>query len=371
MMRDNAKNWSRTPAPRIPAKIHSRRRFLLRCPGEPTTGLHALRRLQPPVFRRGRGCEQLAQAAVGDQRQRLPHTRPTSRISPSPCMAARRRSAARLAPRSTTSSPPQPLSFSFVSTFDVLINHNTLTFEVGRVAAGNFSNANHRGSAGAGSLQLLTEGNDRANWTYMPSLIWRHDGRVWKMEGGFAYSRASNRNRNVSSGFFDSTTARRTGVTVTFDDIFYLRPRVITVTDAAGVAVDPYSIESYVMTAATGETRSTDDTKRTLYGNVRRSFYGEVPFTLRAGLDFRQSARDQRFSTPTYSCVGADRVREHRAIRDERRPRAFLEPRHFAAASRPMLPEIQGDQQRAVLRALRQQSRLTSPRTSTPPIAPR
>ncbi len=45
-------------------------------------------------------------------------------------------------------------------------------------------------------------------------------------------------------------------VTVGFADIFYLRPHVITVTDAAGRPVDPYSLDSYVVTAATGNPAS-------------------------------------------------------------------------------------------------------------------
>ena len=53
----------------------------------------------------------------------------------------------------------------------------------------------------------------------MPSIIWRHDGPIWRMESGFAYSRASNRNRGTESGFFETTTSRRTGVTVAFESI--------------------------------------------------------------------------------------------------------------------------------------------------------
>jgi TonB-dependent receptor len=199
------------------------------------------------------------------------------------------------------------LTFSFqYSTFDVHINHNELTFDVGRVASGNFSLSETRGSPGSGTLNLESTGNTRVNWTYMPSVIWRHDGPIWKADSGFAYSRASNRNRNVESGFFDTTTSRRTGLTITFSDIFYLRPNVIKVTDSAGVPVDPYSLNSYVLTATTGNTRSTDDVKRTAYANLRRDFYGRVPLSLRTGVDFRQERRDQRFSVPNYTFVGRD-----------------------------------------------------------------
>jgi iron complex outermembrane recepter protein len=63
-----------------------------------------------------------------------------------------------------------------------------------------------------------------------------------------------------------------------------------------------------VLTAATSNTRSSDDAKQTAYANIRRSFGGKVPLALRAGLDFRRAARDQRFSVPNYTYVGPDRV---------------------------------------------------------------
>ena len=64
------------------------------------------------------------------------------------------------------------LSFTY-STFDVRINHNELTFDVGRVNPGDFSLDFTRGAAGQGTLQLATTGNTRSNWTVMPSLVWR------------------------------------------------------------------------------------------------------------------------------------------------------------------------------------------------------
>jgi hypothetical protein len=67
-------------------------------------------------------------------------------------------------------------------------------------------------------------------------------------------------------------------------------------------------LDSYVLTAASGNTRATDDTKRTAYANLRRDFFGRVPFSLRAGLDFREAIRDQRASTPAFTYLGRDGV---------------------------------------------------------------
>jgi TonB-dependent receptor len=311
MLRDDIKTWGKTPAPRHPTrKIHPGTDIAYVAPITKNFGFT----LSAGFNRQYSGEPRIQNTWRGTQSPTNGNAFPNTTFDRPYLTAVNIRNSGKDTRRSSfglttdyrlTRNDRFSLSFQY-STFDVHINHNELTFDVGRVNPGDFSLSATRGAAGAGTLQLATTGNTRSNWTYMPSIIWRHDGPIWKLESGFAYSRASNRNRNVESGFFDSTTARRTGLTVSFADIFYLRPNLITVTDAAGNPVDPYSLNNYVVTAAGGNTRSTDDVKRTAYANVRREFYGRVPVSLRAGLDFRQAERDQRFSVPNYTFVGRD-----------------------------------------------------------------
>jgi TonB-dependent receptor len=313
MLRDDIKHWGKTPAPRHPTrKIHPGFDVSYLAPVSKrfgftvSAGLNRQYSGEPQIQNIWRGVQS---ATNGNA---FPHTTPgqpylTSVLVRNSGKDTSRSSFGLTADYKFTNRDRVALSLTY-STFDVHINHNELTFDVGRVALGDFSLTQTRGAAGQGTLQLQTTGNTRTNWTVMPSLIWRHDGPVWKMDAGCAYSRASNRNRNVESGFFDTTTSRRTGVTVSFADIFYLRPNVITVTDAAGAPVDPYALKNYVVTAATGNTRSTDDIKRTAYANARRDFFGVVPVSVRTGFDLRQSTRDQRFSSPNYTFVGRDGV---------------------------------------------------------------
>ena len=312
MMRDNYKNFSRTPAPRHPTrKIHPGADFSYIAPITKnfgftlSAGMNRQHSGEPQIQLNWRGTQSPSNANFAATTPDRPYL--SSFMVRNSGKDTKRSSFGATVDYRLGAHDRFSLSFQY-STFDVIINHNALTIDTGRVNAGDFTTTSTRGAAGAGTLQLVTTGNTRTNWTYMPSLTWRHEGRVWKMDSGFSYSRASNRNRNIESGFFDTTTARRTGVTVSFADIFYLRPRVVTVTDPAGNPVDPFSLSNYVMTAATSNTRMTDDTKRTLFGNVRRNFYGKVPIALRAGVDFRQFGRDQRFWVPTYNYVGADRV---------------------------------------------------------------
>jgi TonB-dependent receptor len=347
MMRDNARNWSKTPAPRKPTrKIHPGMDVSYLAPVSKrfgftlSAGFNRQYSGEPLIQLNWRGAQSPTNANFAATTPDRPYL--SSFQVRNSGKETKRSSFGFTTDYKLTPADRFSLSFTF-STFDVLINHNALTFDTGRVNAGDFTPTATRGAAGQGFTQLVTNGNDRTNWTYMPSLIWRHDGRIWKADAGFAYSRASNRNRNTESGFFDSTTARRGGLTVAFADIFYLRPRVVTVTDAAGNSVDPYLLSNYVVTQATGNTRSTDDTKRTLYANLRRDFHGRVPLALRAGLDFRQAERDQRVSNPTYAFVGADRLGSTTVTAttdDGAAP--FLDPSYSSRIAPYGFPKIEG-----------------------------
>jgi TonB-dependent receptor len=141
----------------------------------------------------------------------------------------------------------------------------------------------------------------------MPTLTWRHDGPTWKAVAGAGVSFAKDRNDGGREGFFRNTVARRTGVTVSFDDIFYLRPRVIGVTETAtGRPVDPYQLDNYALASGNNSEDDTSDQQRSTYANLRRDFYGRVPFSLKGGIDVRQSIRDLRGHNPPFTYVGRD-----------------------------------------------------------------
>ena len=101
--------------------------------------------------------------------------------------------------------------------------------------------------------------------------------------------------------------ARRTGVTVSFADITYFRPGVITVTDpATGAPVDYTKINTYSLSTATSIPSDTVDVQRTAYANLAREFSGRFPLTLKGGVDVRRSLRDLRADNIPYNFVGAD-----------------------------------------------------------------
>ncbi len=199
------------------------------------------------------------------------------------------------------------LSFQW-ALFDAELSNRKLTFLVQRVAPTGFSDNYTHGEAGRGEIQLNNSGmRQKSGTTYMPTLSYRHDGTIWKAEGGLGHSHASNHYRDSYRGFFNNSLARRSGVTVNFDDIFYLRPGRISVTDAAGAPVDPYNLASYSLSTASNGEQESSDLKRSVFGNLRRDFMPRgIPLSIKAGVDVRESVRDIRKYSPSWNYVGPD-----------------------------------------------------------------
>jgi TonB-dependent receptor len=199
------------------------------------------------------------------------------------------------------------LSYQY-SSFDGEITSRQVIFAPNQIVATSISPTSAQGVAGAGTV-TLTNGNNRIreNRTYLPTFSWRHDGPEWKFD--FATGRAYGKNaiRDMDKERFLAVNARRTGVTIGFDDTGFFRPGVITVADnATGRPVDPCRLENYSLNTMTSTPQRASDINFTATGNARRDFNWSLPFTLRSGLDFRQSRRDSRQWTATYTYVGAD-----------------------------------------------------------------
>ncbi len=181
------------------------------------------------------------------------------------------------------------------------------TFFVNRVLPGNFSLTSTRGFPGAGEVRLNNSSDTLTDTLHMPSLSYWHDGPVWKAEAGLGFSRSIRHRTDLTEGYFNTAQARRQGVTVSFDEIFYLRPGVITVTDGVtGQPVDPYALGSYTLDTMGSSLLATTDLQRNAFASIRRDLPTRIPFTLKAGIDLRQSVKDTRAYTPTFTFVGAN-----------------------------------------------------------------
>jgi len=201
------------------------------------------------------------------------------------------------------------VSLSFEATFfDSPLNQRTLSFSVNRVSPGDFTPTSTRGQVGRGEVRQTSQSRHHSRRKLMPALTYRHDGPIWKAEAGLGYANELLTFRSADKGYFNQVVSTRQNVTVAFDEIFYLRPARITVTDGAtGAAVDPYRLDNYVLSTTNATHRRTTDVRRSAYANLRRDLeVGGVPLVLKAGCDVRQAVRDDRQLTPAYTFVGAD-----------------------------------------------------------------
>ncbi len=202
-------------------------------------------------------------------------------------------------------------AFSFqYAFFDAYFNNRTLTFNTNRVQPGDFSPTLTNGTAGFGTVTVSNGARQKAGTTWMPSLRWFHEGRIWKMDAGVGHSHASNRYRDIDKGFFNGASTQRSNVTVAFDEIFYLRPGVVRVTDGTtGAPVDPYSLSNYYLTTSSSDTWTSSDVQRSAFGNLRRDFFVRgIPLSLKTGFNVRNSIRDIRGDSIPYTHVGRDGI---------------------------------------------------------------
>ena len=199
------------------------------------------------------------------------------------------------------------LSYQY-SSFDGWTAARSIQFNPNQIVAGTFTPFFSQGVAGAGNL-VTTSGNGRVreNRMYIPTLNWRHDGPAWKADGGFGRAYGTNAFRDTDKGQLLTVVSRRTGVTVGFDQITDTRPGVITVLDnATRTPVDPFRLDTYSLNTISSNPRFGSDINVSAFGNLRRDFVGRVPFTLRTGFDFRQTTRDNRATTYTWTYRGTN-----------------------------------------------------------------
>lgn len=204
------------------------------------------------------------------------------------------------------------ISFSFqYGAFYSDFNNRTLTFNITRVLPGHFDAHTVNGDVGQGSITSVGAAAEKSGTTYTPSIIWRHNGPVWKADLGASVSHATNRYRDIDKGHFRGINTQRTDVTVAFRDITPTRPGSILVSDgASGRAVDPYSLDSYTINSGTSSPTDGADLQRSVRGNVARDFrFFGAPLTLKAGAVLQQWQRDMRGRSDTYTYVGPDGVR--------------------------------------------------------------
>lgn len=198
------------------------------------------------------------------------------------------------------------VSFSFqYAKFDSDVNNRTIAFTTAAVVPGSVDIHHTVGAVGQGNMRKANAARNKVNTTYMPTLVFRHDGPIWSGEAGAGLSHAVNHYRDIDHGYMFNTVVRRSNVTVSFADNTYIRPGTVTVTDGSTV-LNPWGLADYSIISGDTQPRDGVDLKRNAYLNGGRTFFQTVPVKIKVGLDVRQAMRDIRGINRTYRFVGAD-----------------------------------------------------------------
>ncbi len=261
----------------------------------------------------------------------LPHTTPDNpyltayQVQDAPKVTTRRSIGASIDYKFT---PRDRVTLGFqYSSFDGQYIVSSVNFNVGTVRPGDFTTTSTQGAVGTGVLQTLHQERNRFNRTRMPTIVWRHDGPVWKADGGLGYSLQDDGNPDIEQGYFRNVTMQRSNVTIALKDIFYLRPNEITVRDGpTGAPVDPYALSTYTTVSAATQVDTNIDRQKSAYGSLRRDFFAPLPFTLKTGFDVRQTIRDNRGGTVTSNFVGRDGRTSTVPLGNDDSPVPFFDP---------------------------------------------
>lgn len=206
--------------------------------------------------------------------------------------------------------PAAPLTLSIGyqwNLYDLLTSTNVLNVNTG-ATPGSYAADFTQGRTNAGSVthsSTLISKYGRTNHLTLGAKYRRGD---WKVDGSGAYSKATNRYRDTSEGFFQTLTDRIVSPTVRYDGIQPWRPGAISVRNAAGSAVDWMQAASYQLLGAQSTPRNSFDEISTARLDVRRELsVGARPAAGQVGGAFRRQLRDRRNDTLNYAFVGEDR----------------------------------------------------------------
>jgi iron complex outermembrane recepter protein len=175
-----------------------------------------------------------------------------------------------------------------------------------------------QGRANAGQVGFTNSMNDKSGTTWTPEFKYLFNGSNWKIESGGAYSKAGSDYRAAEKGFFSgvgtisaaSINPSGSGlvaptVRFNYNHNDYL-PQVSAVL-ANGQQVDPFDASQMFLNSANALRRKAVDLKKSIRLNAQRhvSVYGQS-FRVKTGGDYRQTVRDMRDVTPSYTFLGPD-----------------------------------------------------------------
>lgn len=171
-----------------------------------------------------------------------------------------------------------------------------------------------QGRQNASNVLMTASQNDKSGTTWTPEFKYYHNGPVWRVEAGGAYSHAGNDYRADEKGFFSGVNMtlrapNATGALVTpavrLDYTGDFLPTVTAVLPD-GRVMDTHNSAEYSLDSASALDRKSYDIKKTIRVTAERRTEFLLPLRVKFGGDIRESVRDIRETTPSYNFVGPD-----------------------------------------------------------------
>ena len=211
--------------------------------------------------------------------------------------------------------------------YNASFSNRPVTYNVGANRPLAFDQTFVNGALGNGSVVLGgTSFRHKYGFTYAADTNYRHNGPIWKIDGGLAFSHATNHYHDYQDDHFNGVTLTLRGnpalpavgtatsnPTVNFAGIdkgSYLYPTTITVLNNAGTApIDLSNPANYNITNVSYNPADSADQFKTARLNAKRDLGLPFPFAIKTGLLLQEEKRDIRLDNPgNLNFVGPDGV---------------------------------------------------------------
>jgi TonB-dependent receptor len=164
---------------------------------------------------------------------------------------------------------------------------------------------------GNGYMRMTSTSRRKIVNTFMPTLRYMHIGSLWKIDAGAGVSRSELEYTDIPNGHFRSVIGERSTVKILIDknDGETVPHNIETYVAGTDTPVDYRSVNEFVITRANGDAAQNYEEKRTFFANIRRDLmvFG-VPVFLKAGVDVRQTLKDQKNQFVDYRYLGPDGI---------------------------------------------------------------
>ena len=207
--------------------------------------------------------------------------------------------------------------------YNASFSNRPVTYNVGANRPLAFDQTFVNGALGNGSVALGgTSFRHKYGFTYATDTNYKHNGPVWKIDAGLAFSHATNHYHDYQDDHFNGVTLTLRGnpalpaassPTVNFAGIdkgSYLYPTAINVLNTAGTApIDLSNPANYNITNVSYNPADSADQFKTARLNAKRDLGLPFPFAIKAGLLLQEEKRDIRLDNPgNLNFVGPDGV---------------------------------------------------------------